>query len=88
MPDALYLASTWVIFVILAITLHEAAHAFVARFLGYDTASKLGRVNLNPFKHIDPVADDSPHSWASPAGAVSVPFRLHQTRAGEVCRPT
>jgi Zn-dependent protease len=56
MPDALYLASTWVIFVILAITLHEAAHAFVARFLGYDTASKLGRVNLNPFKHIDPVA--------------------------------
>jgi Zn-dependent protease len=35
--------------------LHEAAHAFVARFLGDDTASKLGRVSLNPFKHIDPV---------------------------------
>jgi Zn-dependent protease len=55
MPDALYLASTWVIPVILAITLHEAAHAFVARFLGDDTSSKLGRVSLNPFKHIDPV---------------------------------
>ena len=55
MPNALYLASTWVIPVILAITLHEAAHAFVARFLGDDTASKLGRVSLNPFKHIDPV---------------------------------
>jgi Zn-dependent protease len=55
MPNALYLASTWVIPVILAITLHESAHAFVARFLGDDTASKLGRVSLNPFKHIDPV---------------------------------
>jgi Zn-dependent protease len=54
-PNALYVASTWVVPVILAITLHEAAHAFVARYLGDDTASKLGRVSLNPFKHIDPV---------------------------------
>ena len=51
----IYVASTWVIPVILAITLHEAAHAFVARFLGDDTASLLGRVSLNPLKHIDPV---------------------------------
>src|SRR6476620_7437325 len=56
MSDALNLASTWIIPVLLAITLHEAAHAFVARFLGDDTASKLGRVSLNPFKHIDLVA--------------------------------
>jgi Zn-dependent protease len=55
MPDAIYAASTWVIPILLAVTLHEAAHAFVARFLGDDTASKLGRVSLNPFKHIDPV---------------------------------
>ena len=55
MPNALYVASTWVIPLILAITLHEAAHGFVARFLGDDTASKLGRVSINPFKHIDPV---------------------------------
>jgi Zn-dependent protease len=55
MPDMIYVASTWVIPVILAITLHEAAHAFVARFLGDDTASRLGRVSLNPLKHIDPV---------------------------------
>src|SRR4249919_2850216 len=54
-PIALYVASTWVIPIILAITLHEAAHAFVARYLGDDTASKLGRVSFNPFKHIDPV---------------------------------
>ena len=51
----IYVASTWVIPVILAVTLHEAAHAFVARFLGDDTASRLGRVSLNPLKHIDPV---------------------------------
>jgi Zn-dependent protease len=55
MPSALYVASTWVIPVILAITLHEAAHAFVARFFGDDTASQFGRVSLNPFKHTDPV---------------------------------
>jgi Zn-dependent protease len=55
MPDMIYVASTWVIPVILAITLHEASHAFVARFLGDDTASRLGRVSLNPLKHIDPV---------------------------------
>ena len=55
MPNALYVASTWVIPVLFAITLHEAAHAFVGRFLGDDTASKLRRVSLNPFKHIDPV---------------------------------
>ena len=54
MPNALYAASTWVIPILLAVTLHEAAHAFVARFLGDDTASKLGRVSLNPLKHIDP----------------------------------
>jgi Zn-dependent protease len=42
--------------VLLAITLHEAAHGFVARWLGDDTAYRLGRVTLNPFKHIDPFA--------------------------------
>lgn len=51
---ALYTASTWVIPVLLAITLHEAAHGFVAHRLGDDTAWLLGRVSLNPFKHIDP----------------------------------
>ncbi len=49
----LYWASTWVIPLIVAITFHEAAHGFVARQLGDDTAAKLGRVTLNPFKHID-----------------------------------
>src|SRR5436853_4550451 len=50
-----YLASIWLIPVVIAITFHEAAHGFVARFLGDETAWRLGRVSLNPIKHIDPV---------------------------------
>ncbi len=40
---------------ILAITLHEAAHGYVARWLGDDTAARLGRLSLNPLRHVDPV---------------------------------
>ena len=40
--------------VLLAITIHEAAHGYVARRLGDPTAALLGRVTLNPLKHIDP----------------------------------
>src|ERR1700730_13346158 len=50
----IYLASTWVIPVLLAITLHEAAHGFVAHHFGDNTAWQLGRVSLNPLRHIDP----------------------------------
>jgi Zn-dependent protease len=50
----IYLASTWVLPVLLAITLHEAAHGFVAHHFGDDTAWQLGRVSLNPLRHIDP----------------------------------
>ena len=50
----LYTASTWVLPVLIAITLHEAAHGFVAHQLGDDTAYRLGRVTFNPLKHIDP----------------------------------
>src|SRR5882672_7451265 len=50
----IFIASTWVVPVILAITLHEAAHGFVAYRCGDDTARKLGRVSFNPLKHIDP----------------------------------
>src|SRR3954451_24002853 len=55
LPNVLYLASIWVLPVVIAVTFHEAAHGFVARFLGDDTAWKLGRVSLNPIKHIDPI---------------------------------
>jgi Zn-dependent protease len=55
LSNMLYLASIWVIPIIVAVTFHEAAHGFVARLLGDDTAWRLGRVSFNPFKHIDPV---------------------------------
>lgn len=54
-PEFLYRASTWVVPVLFAITLHEAAHAFVAFRLGDDTAYRQGRVTFNPLKHIDPL---------------------------------
>jgi Zn-dependent protease len=41
--------------VVLAIALHEAAHGYVARVFGDQTAWMLGRVTLNPIKHIDPI---------------------------------
>ena len=47
-------ATTWVLPVIFAVTFHEAAHGFVARQFGDDTAWREGRVSFNPLKHIDP----------------------------------
>ena len=47
--------SVWLLPVIMAITLHEAAHGWVAHRLGDDTAHRLGRVSANPIRHIDPV---------------------------------
>ena len=45
--------STWIIPVLISVTMHEAAHGYAANLLGDNTAKKLGRVTLNPFKHID-----------------------------------
>jgi Zn-dependent protease len=50
--------------IVFAITLHEAAHGYVARMFGDQTAWMLGRVTLNPLRHIDPV------------GTVAVPLAL------------
>jgi len=52
--DLIYIISIWLLPVLIAITFHEAAHGYAARFLGDETASRLGRVSLNPFRHIDP----------------------------------
>ena len=52
--DLIYIVSTWLLPLLIAISFHEAAHGYVARFLGDDTASRLGRVSLNPVRHIDP----------------------------------
>jgi len=52
--DLINTISVWLLPLLFAITFHEAAHAYVARFLGDPTASQLGRVSLNPIRHIDP----------------------------------
>jgi Zn-dependent protease len=45
----------WAVPVVFAITLHEAAHGYVAKMFGDRTAEMQGRITLNPLKHIDPV---------------------------------
>ena len=56
--------------VIFAITVHEAAHGYAARYYGDNTAEKLGRITLNPVKHIDPI------------GTILVPLMLYFATAG------
>ena len=56
--------------VLFAITVHEAAHGYVARYLGDNTAYALGRVTLNPLKHIDPV------------GTILMPLMLYFATSG------
>lgn len=55
MPDIAYTIAVWIIPVLFAITLHEAAHGWVAYKLGDPTAKNLGRISINPLKHIDPM---------------------------------
>ena len=56
--------------VLFAITLHEAAHGYAARHFGDHTAEKMGRITLNPLKHIDPV------------GTVLMPLLLYFATSG------
>jgi Zn-dependent protease len=55
----------WVIPIIFAITLHEVAHGWVAYKLGDGSAKMMGRITLNPIKHIDPI------------GTIVVPLALY-----------
>jgi Zn-dependent protease len=54
MNDTLYMISTAIIPVVLAITVHEVAHGYVALRHGDPTAARAGRLTLNPLRHIDP----------------------------------
>jgi Zn-dependent protease len=47
--------SIWAIPLLFAITLHEVAHGWMARYFGDRTAEMLGRLSLNPLRHIDPI---------------------------------
>jgi Zn-dependent protease len=53
MDNIIYLLAVNAIPLLLAITLHEAAHGYAARVFGDRTAEMLGRISLNPIKHID-----------------------------------
>jgi Zn-dependent protease len=55
MEDLIQTIAIYAIPVVFAITLHEAAHGYVARHFGDRTAFMLGRISLNPLRHIDAV---------------------------------
>ncbi len=55
MENIIQTIAVYAIPVLLAITLHEAAHGYVARMFGDNTAAMMGRITLNPIKHIDPI---------------------------------
>lgn len=75
--------------ILISMTLHEAMHAFVAYWLGDDTARQEGRLTLNPIKHIDPFLTILlPLTLAllqAPifGGAKPVPFRPDQVKGGD-----
>jgi Zn-dependent protease len=56
--------------VLFAITVHEAAHGYAARYFGDNTAYVLGRITLNPLKHIDPI------------GTIAMPLLLYFSTGG------
>lgn len=55
MESLIQTITVYAIPVLFAITLHEAAHGYVARVFGDNTAYVAGRITLNPIKHIDPI---------------------------------
>ncbi len=70
MQQTLYTIAIWAVPVLFAITLHEAAHGWVASKLGDPTARQLGRITMNPIKHVDLV------------GTVIIPLVLALSRTG------
>jgi Zn-dependent protease len=53
--DMITQIATWLVPLVIAIVFHEVAHGLVARRLGDSTAARMGRLTLNPVKHVDPV---------------------------------
>ncbi len=53
--NTIQLIAVWALPVLFAVTLHEVAHGWVARMYGDQTAAVLGRLSLNPIRHVDPV---------------------------------
>jgi len=55
MQELITTLTIWALPVLFAITLHEAAHGYAARYFGDATAERAGRISLNPLRHIDPM---------------------------------
>ena len=53
--NLLYTIAVWLVPLVIAIVFHEVAHGWVARAFGDPTAARLGRLTLNPVRHVDPV---------------------------------
>ena len=66
-PQLLLLIIAYVVPVLFAIALHEAAHGYIARYFGDPTAAEAGRLTLNPLRHIDPF------------GTILLPLALYYT---------
>lgn len=70
MTDLIQTVLIYALPVLFAITVHEAAHGYAARHFGDNTAWQLGRITLNPLKHIDPV------------GTILMPLMLYFVTSG------
>lgn len=70
MNDLIQTVAVYALPVLFAITLHEAAHAYAAKYFGDATAYMMGRMSLNPAKHIDPL------------GTIVVPILLYVATSG------
>lgn len=68
--DLIQTVTVYAIPVLFAITVHEAAHGYAARYFGDDTAWRMGRITLNPIRHIDPI------------GTLAIPLMLYFATAG------
>jgi len=69
-PNLIQTVLIYALPVLFAITVHEAAHGYAARHFGDNTAHRLGRITLNPFKHIDPI------------GTILMPLMLYFATSG------
>lgn len=69
-PTLIQNIAVYAIPVLLAITLHEAAHGYVAKHFGDDTAFVMGRISLNPLRHVDPI------------GTIAMPLLLYFATKG------
>ena len=70
MNDIIQTIAVYALPVLFAITLHEAAHAYAAKYFGDPTAYMLGRMSLNPVRHIDPL------------GTIVIPIALYVATSG------